>query len=630
MKKLFFIIITACIFATTQHIKPAGSTLHDFQTQLKKLNEDYNRLEEQLRSLTKQHRSTYTAQPAPKGVFRTARIGKAPEPQPEKFIRVDAPAMPKPQFAKIEYLHTPVERAIATVLQKLEPLKLGQTLSLDIDGTPVEVFQVRVYDQTKPDGGGGLSCGYHSLKNGTYLLRALHEPETSEANIAKLNDPAIIAELFGPGPPCGRWRKEVEGPRLRRDCIEIIYNWVKDTSTDSPSMDGDDVPPDINPAKILGAYEKALKNIVVSLVDEKAERVSIDVLVDSLQRHSIEVVPPENRARYSATDIENEIKAYFYTKNIPDVYEDANAAWEAIRTYIRNRTTLLSFLPGLSELQVRIEYGEFDTGEPYARIKKKPSGLTEEDETPIEWREEWAYSNGENLIDGEVTRVYEEEFEPRKLLHGKPDTKTTIFTPSDLFTEGAEFLDDYVTFVSLREAITTFDSTFHCFVMNSGSQPPGPKELLIKELQARGLEPADITTERFAELNDLELAILENRLKVALIEELFIVNPGYKTDRAKTEKLSISKIRTELHKEHVKKAKKEKKKIAPQRRLSLGSYAAGTHHWTMMFVLKTRERTHYVIADSMNTPHILLRHGTKYLKPSPAKTTLNFIYVRDI
>lgn len=86
------------------------------------------------------------------------------------------------------------------------------------------IKQIYVTNQFGTHGGGDASCGYQSLKNAIYLIKALQESSTTESLNNDLNNLTIINTLFGPvhKNSVGTWRAII----MQKRALIVFKNYI--------------------------------------------------------------------------------------------------------------------------------------------------------------------------------------------------------------------------------------------------------------------------------------------------------------------------------------------------------------------------------------------------------------------
>ena len=347
----------------------------------------------------------------------------------------------------------PLEYAMGNLLDDLSPLKMPDTIEEPFQ----EISQIRVYGQNSVNGGGGLSCGYHALKNSILLLRALQNEPERKNDIDQLNEQDLVVRLFNRTAPYGYWRQIVVARRLKVKAANKLAQILKKTLIGiaeqnmriifNPLPDDFEKDTPFNPLKMREKYTKIFVDIAQILISRNKNKIQQADLIETIQNVPIII-----------SEEPEELNPYFKNNMLPGLYSSATKAIKAIQEYMTDPSTIQKYIPSLDSIDITIVQQE-PSSNSLGSIKFTVSG-----------EEIIIADNGENLIDKDIDCLIKKEQETKGLLDNISSDFFTVFTPSDLETAQIVFFKEMISLDTIKEKIKNHEAFCHFFILCSGSQ----------------------------------------------------------------------------------------------------------------------------------------------------------------
>ena len=242
----------------------------------------------------------------------------------------------------------PIKPTVPTDLCKrvkeITPLSDGTTINQlmnDLSATQIilpTLQPVTVALQSGANGGGGASCGYHALKNGIYIARALLGLNTWEA----VKDFTIIKNLFGT--PESSWRKIITQNRE----FEVLQNYIYQHLKKSYIRPENEIQEQTPWVRTRDTYK--IKDVYLSILQNYAKSSALFItrhngLITADEKNINDYINREIHKRQASNAIKDDLASYAQNKNsalIPGNTPDEKAA--TIATYLKNNNTIRNYL----------------------------------------------------------------------------------------------------------------------------------------------------------------------------------------------------------------------------------------------------------------------------------------------
>jgi len=122
-----------------------------------------------------------------------------------------------------------------TTSQPTKPTTITDSATVSVPKTSIILQQFKVYSQFNHDGGGGASCGYHSLLRSMQVVNALGTDQNMSKLQEDLMNSKIIQTYFGEN---GIWRKDIIAKRKQEEFkkelhIKLVTGLRKNTQQES-------------------------------------------------------------------------------------------------------------------------------------------------------------------------------------------------------------------------------------------------------------------------------------------------------------------------------------------------------------------------------------------------------------
>lgn len=187
-------------------------------------------------------------------------------------------------------------------------------------------------------GGGGASCGYHALKNGIYIARALLGLNTWEA----VKDFTIIKNLFGV--PESSWRKTITQNRE----YEVLQNYIYQQLKKSYIRPENEIQEQTPWVRTRDTYK--IKDVYLSILQNYAKSSALFItrhngLITADAKSIKDYINREIHKRQTSNAIKNDLASYAQNKNsalIPGNSPDEKTA--TIAAYLKNNDTIRKYL----------------------------------------------------------------------------------------------------------------------------------------------------------------------------------------------------------------------------------------------------------------------------------------------
>ncbi len=192
--------------------------------------------------------------------------------------------------------------------------------------------------QSSALGGGGASCGYHALKNGIYIARALLELNTWDS----VTDFAIIKNLFGI--PESTWRKSI----IQNREYEVLQNYIYQQLRKNYIRPENEIQEQTPWVRTRDTYK--IKDVYLSILQSYAKSSALFItnynLESTADKKSIkDYINRKIDERQKDNAIKNDLASYAQNMNsalIPGNTDDEKAA--TVAAYLKNNDTIRKYL----------------------------------------------------------------------------------------------------------------------------------------------------------------------------------------------------------------------------------------------------------------------------------------------